>query len=310
MLNLKAALLAQSLGEPLVLCERLVECARSFTLVAEYHEAARYLERARDLAAERDLVELKGEVYRGFGALYNARGNFREAAVCFDRALERLEFSSRHDSTLRVLLDLSELYLREGRSAQAASLLRRAEAVPSAGDPALLVRIQLNLGRIAFGAGDRAGAVARYESAARAAEREGRSSDRELVAIGLTGLYLQEGRLTEAAARLREALALSIVAFSRESSRALERSRLQTIGQRLLELDVAADRAAAPQDLRRQLNEAVRLYNSHPLVIFGQVPRYGHMGALIETAAAPDGASLEVGPQAEIAGRVNPPNPK
>lgn len=309
-LRLKAAMLAQSLGDRASIGDLLVECAATFVALGEYHEALRYLERARDVARELNSEELKGEVYRGYGTLYRARGQLDAAAVCLDRALERLEFSSRHGSALRALIELGEIYLGQGRTAEAGALLARARAVPASADPALLVRLELNVGRLALLGGDRASAVASYELAARAAARAGRPHEREVVALGLAGLYAQEGRLAEATERLREALALSIVAFARESSRPLERSRFATIGKRLAEVDIATDDAGAGHDLRRQVDEAVRLFNAHPLVLTGSVEMYGTVRAQL---APPEHAEIAAeldAPRAEIARRTDPPNPK
>ena len=308
-LRLKAAMLLQSLSEPSAIGEVLVECASSFTAMGEYREAALYLERARDIAAEGHDA-LKGEVYRGYGALYRARGRAEEAAVCFDRALERLEFSSRHDSALHALIELSEIYLAGGRAAEAGSLLARAKALPPGADPSLLVRLELNVGRLAFLGGDRASAVMSYELAARAADRAGRPNEREVVALGLAGLYVQEGRLGEAAAALRQALALSIVAFARESSRPLERRRFETIAARLEEIDMGLDATGAGSDTRRQVDEAVRLFNAHPLVLVGDVPAYGTVRAEVEAVSGPAAAESPASSRAEIATRSDPPNPK
>ncbi len=309
-LRLKAALLAQSLDERTTMGDLLVDCGRSFASMGEYLEAMRYLERARDLARELNAEELKGEVYRGFGALYKARGQFDEAAVCFDRALERLEYSSRHESALQALVDLSEIYLGASRTAEAGALLSRAKALPPSADPSMVVRLEINVGRLAFLGGDRASAVASYELAARAAERAGRPHEREIVALGLAGLYAQDGRIADAVARLREALALSIVAFSRESGRPLERARFSTMGLRLAEIDGALNAPGAAHDTRRQVDQAVLLYNAHPLVLTGQAPPYGTLRARLDER--PDGSATidALHARGEIATRTDPPNPK
>lgn len=305
----KAALLAQSLGEQALVGELLVDCAHVFTSVGEYREATRFLERARDIAADRGVEELKGEVYRGFGILYKARGDLGAAAVCFDRALERLEYSSRERSLARALLDLSEVYLRQGRTTQAGHLLRRAEHLSSSEDPALAVRLRLNLGRLAYLAGDREGAVAQYALAAREAAAGGRDFERELACLGLVGLYIESGRLEEAIASLRESVALSVVAFAREPVHAVERARFAVMGKRLIELEVAADARGAPRLLRRALDEAVRLYNAHPLVLTTAVPRYGEVSAHL-LAQAPDEQPARTATLAQNAPESRLPNPK
>jgi tetratricopeptide (TPR) repeat protein len=306
----KAGVLAEPLGDHALVGELLVECARSFVQMGEYRQALRFLDRARDIARERGTPELKGEVYRGFGTLYKARGALREAEVCFDRALEHLEFSSRHASTLRALIDLCEVYLKDGRYAQAGALLKRAANLPQGADGALRIRLALNLGRVAFLGGDLAGAISQYEDAARSASLALRSSDRELVSLGLSGLYLQAGRLGEAAQSLREALALSIVACSQESAHALERSRLHACAQRLLEIDEAANRAGAAPAVRRALNDAVLLFDAHPLVLSGELPPYGHTAAAL--SSKPDPPSLETDTNAieKFTASTRSPNPK
>ena len=309
-LRLKAVLLAQSLDDRVTMGDLFVDCGRSFASMGEFLEALRYLERARDIARELDADELKGEVYRGFGALYKARGMFDEAAVCFDRALERLEYSSRHESALQALVDLSEIYLAASRTAEAGALLSRAKALPPSADPSMVVRLEINVGRLALLGGDRASAVASYELAARAAERAKRPHEREVVALGLVGLYAQDGRIAEAAARLREAHALSIVAFAREAGRPLERARFSTMGLRLAEIDRALNAPGAAKDARRQVDQAVLLYNAHPLVLTGQVPPYGTLRATLDARPIESATSDALHARAEIARRTDPPNPK
>ncbi len=306
----KAVILAEPLGEEVLIGELLVECASSLVQMGEYRQASRFLDRARDTARERGAPELKGEVYRGFGTLYKARGALREAEVCLDRALEHLEFSSRHTSTLRALLDLCEVYLKDGRHAQAGALLRRAANLPPDADGALRVRLALNMGRVAFSVGDLKGSIDRYEDAARAAASSGRSSDRELVSLGLSGLYLQAGRLGEAASSLREALALSIVAYSKESARSRERARLRAASQRLLDLDEAANRAVAGPSVRRALNDAVLLFDSHPLVLSGDLPPYGHTAALLAPLPAPPAIETDADAPTKFTAQTRSPNPK
>lgn len=306
----KAAMLAESLGDHGLVGELMVEVAQVLMSIGEFRQASRFLDGARTIALERDVGELKGEVYRGFGLLYKARGHAREAAVCFDRALEHLEFSSRHRSVLRVLLDLSEVYLRQGQAPQALNLLRRAENVPAKADPALAVRLHLNLGRLAYVFGDRAAAVREYESAREAATGAERAFDRELAALGLSGLYLEGGQLNLAVERLREALALSIVAFAREPVRGIERARFLAMGQRLLGLDTAVNGSQADRLTRRGIDETVRLYNAHPLVLTGAVQGYGHVTALIESEPVSTGLE-EVGAKLEEKlPSANHPNPK
>jgi tetratricopeptide (TPR) repeat protein len=306
----KATMLAQALDDPALVAELLVDSSHVFASIREFRLASRFLERAREIAVEGNLEEVKGEVYRGYGALYKARGDLEQASIAFDRALEKLEFSSRHRSVCRVLLELSEIYLTDGRSGPALNLLVRAENLIVGFDPALEVRLRLNLGRLAHLAGERRQALDAYEAAARVARASDRTFDRELVCIGLAGLYLEDGQLAPSVKALREGLALSIVAFSSEPLQAIERARFLAMGQRLLELDVAANRAG-PWGLHRiEVDEAVRLYNTHPLVLMGSLPSYGAVTAYLETPPAPDASAEPFIPAPGSDAGFSHPNPK
>jgi hypothetical protein len=228
---------------------------------------------------------LKGEVYRGFGAYFKARGDLDSASVCYDRALEHLEGTLAGPSVSRALAELGEVYLKQSRVPQAVAALRRAEQSAGPNDPALRVRLGLNAGLIAFQAGDRKRAIECYEAAAQDAMDAGLVSERELVCIGLSGLYEEEGRFDHALALLREALALSVVACLRDAQKALERQRLHAIHARLVSIDGRASRAEPGFPHRREVEETVRLYNTHPFVASGEVPQYGALNAHVVPTA-------------------------
>jgi len=281
----KAALLARSVSDLGVVGACLVESAEVLAAIGEYQEAERFLGRARDLARDEGLEALKGEVYRGYGSLYKARGRLDEAAVCYDRALERLEYTTDDRALARTLLGLSEVYLRQGRGAPATHVLARAAALKPSPDLGLAVRLHLNLGRVAYASGDLGSATAQYASAAQAARKGGRTFDQEVAALGLAGLHLEAGRLEDALESVKEALALSIVAFAREPVQSVERARFRAMGERLLALDTAALRSAPSARLRRGVNEAVRLHDAHPLVLTGAERPYGSMTLALEPRA-------------------------
>jgi len=167
----KAALLADSLGDSTLVGGLLVQCSEIFCSIGELRMALRFLERARDMARGVVSEELKGEVYRGYGVLYKARGDLGSAAVSFDRALEKLELTSRHRSLRRALVDLCEIYLKQGGTAEASNLLERAGHLPTEADPSLEVRIRLNRGRLAHLEGNASKALSEYEGAAASPSR-------------------------------------------------------------------------------------------------------------------------------------------
>jgi len=282
----KAALLADALNDQTLVGDLLIQCAEVFCAIGEFRMASRFLGRAREIARDSSGEELKGEVYRGYGQLYKARGDRGSAAICFDRALERFEFTTRHRSVRRTLLDLSEIYLKQGRSAEASHLLERAESIPVDADPGVEMRIRLNRGRIAHLEGDGTKALAEYEEAARIAQMADRAFEREIVAIGLADLHVRGGRLDLALLSLREALALSVVAFSRKALRPIERARFDAMG-RLLRLIVALSVREGPGFPHAlQVDEALRLHDAHPFVLTGQVRPY-HASGKEKAARAP-----------------------
>ncbi len=296
----KAALLANSASDLPCVGACLVESAEVLATIGEFQEAERFLVRARDLAREEGLEALKGEVYRGYGSLFKARGRLDEAAICFDRALERLEYTSDDRAVARTLLGLSEVYLQQGRGTPATHVLARASALNPLQDPALTVRLHLNFGRLAYASGDLPSATREYESAAGAALAGGRTFDREMVALGLAGLLIEAGRLEEAVGQLKEALALSIVAFARTPIQPIERARFRAMGERVLALDTRAAKGPSSPSLRRGIEEAVRLHDAHPLVLTGAVRPYGSMTLALEergeaalTAGPTSGATVE-----------------
>jgi tetratricopeptide (TPR) repeat protein len=285
----KATVLAELMGDHALVAELLVECSYVLAGIGEYRLASRFLDRARQLAADRDVEEIKGEVYRGYGGLYKARGEWDHASVALDRALDKLEFSSRHASVCRALLDLSEIYLRDGRCAEAMHLLQRAKTLPAALDPPLEVRLHLNFGRVAHLGGDLPRALEAYQTAAKVARATQRTFERELICIGLAGLYLEDGQLGPAVQAVREALALSIIASSRGSLERVECARLAAISERLASIDAARGHEAAPSFPGTELDEAVRLYNAHPFVLTGKMAAYG--AAKTPPQPAPSAAS-------------------
>ncbi len=290
----KAALLAQSVADSSCVGACLVESAEVLATIGEYQEAERFLGRARDLARDEGQEALKGEVYRGYGSLYKARGRLGEAAVCFDRALERLEYTSDDRALARALLGLSEVYLQQGRGAPATHVLARAAALNPSKDAAVAVRLHLNFGRLAYASGDLAAATREYEAAAKAARAGGRTFDRELVALGLAGLHLEAARFEDALGALKEALALSIVAFAREPVQSVERARFRAMGERLLALETRAAQGAPSPALRRGIDEAVRLHDAHPLVLTGAARPYGSMTLALQTRAETPATSIPV----------------
>lgn len=282
----KAALLARSLGDPTLVCELLVDSSVVFSSMREFPMATRFLSEAKELAQARPDESVRGEVYRGFGALFRARGDTQEALVCLDRALQYLEYTPRLRSVCRILLELGEIYLREGKGPKALHFFARAENLGALDEPALEIRLRLDLGRAAILAGDRVRATAAYEEAGRAARASQRPFDLELVQLGLSGLYLQGGRMDKSLAALAEAMALSILAFTGATPEPRERARFLAMGDRLFALDRAWGSAREGIPDRRQIHEAVRLFNTHPLVMTGQAPDYLALAREAESESA------------------------
>jgi len=283
----KAALVAQSAGEPGLVVECLVECAESYLPLREFAMAERFLVRARDLAQEAGTPAARAEVYRGFAALYRARGDLRSAAVCADRALEAIEQEGAASARARALVELGEVYLGERRVEQARAALGRAERLGEAGDAALRVRILLDLGLLARTAGDPDAALRHYASAAALARGSSLPFECELACMGLAALYEEAGRLGEALAALREALALSAVACAGDGLEAIERARLASMGKRLLSVERRAAAIYPDGPPRRAVDETVALHNIHPLVVARRAPPYGAIEARLAAREAP-----------------------
>ncbi len=283
----KAALVAQSAGDDLLVVECLVEAAEGYTTLREFAMAERFLGRARELAAAAKPPAARAEVYRGFAALYRARGDLKSAAVCADRALESIERGGAAAARARVLLELGEVYMQERRIDQARAALGKAQSLGSTGEAALRVRILLDLGLLARITGEPEAALEHYSAAAATARGGNLPSECEVACIGLAGLFEDAGRLADALAALREALALSAVACAGDGLEPIERARLGAIGKRLLSVERRAADLYPAGPPRRTVDETVRLYNMHPLVVMGAAAPYGSVNARLAAARAP-----------------------
>jgi hypothetical protein len=284
----KAALVAQSAGEGVLVVECVVECGECYLALREFAMAERFLLRAREVASETDSPAMRAEVYRGFAALYRARGDLKSAAVCADRALEVLDRHGGADARARALVELGEVYLQERRMELARAALGQARALGEGGETALRVRILLDLGVLARWAGQQPVALQHYASAAALARGGSLPFECELACMGLAALLEEAGRLGEALGALREGLALSTVACTGQGLEPIELARVTAMGRRLLSIETRAAKLYPDGPPRRAVDETVRLYNMHPLVVAGRVPRYGSVDARLAPRAAPN----------------------
>lgn len=282
----KAALLAQSAGAPDLVVECVVEAGEAYITLREFAMAERFLGRARELARESRTPASRAEVYRGYAALFRARGDLRSAAVCADRALEAIERGGTADARARALVELGEVYLHEKRVEQARAAFGRAQVLGGTGETALRVRILLDLGLLARVSDQPVAALEHYSAAAALARGGNLPSECEVACIGLAGLLEEAGRLGDALAALREALALSAVACPGDGLEAIERARLEAIRSRLLSVERRAAVVYPDGPPRRAVDETVRLFQVHPLVIARLAAPYGTVDARLARASA------------------------
>lgn len=283
----KAALVAQSAGAADLVVECVVEAAEAYLTLREFAMAERFLVRARDLAQESGSPGARAEVYRGFAALFRGRGDLKSAAVCADRALEAVERGGSMDARARALVELGEVYLQERRLEQARATFGRAQEVGAGGETALRVRLLLDLGLLARSADQPEAALDHYTAAAAAARGGNLPSECEVACMGLAGLLEEAGRLGDALAALREALALSAVACAGEGLDAIERARLEAIRKRLLSVERRAAALYPRGPPRRAVDETVRLFQVHPLVVSRRAAPYGAVEARLTSPGAP-----------------------
>jgi hypothetical protein len=149
---------------------------------------------------------------------------------------------------------------------------------------ALQVRIQLDLGLLARSIGRNDEALEHYTAAATMARGGGLPSECEVACIGRAALLEEAGRLGDALAALREALALSAVACAGDGLEPVEHARLEAVAKRLLSVERRAASTTPEGPPRRALDETVRLFNLHPLVVGGRRGPYGSMDTHIAGA--------------------------
>lgn len=138
----------------------------------QYDEGERDLNQARQCFEDVGSAQWAAAAQSGLGLIYRDRGQWAEAMACFEAVVARRRADGAKDSLGRILVNISETYLMQGRVAEAAAAAQEALAHLETKLYAMNAHLALGLARQV--GGDLGAAQGKFEAALTLAQAIGR----------------------------------------------------------------------------------------------------------------------------------------